>query len=413
MENWITVLKRTHINGIVHYLPSSKSLSNRALIINALSQNRGQLENLSEARDTRLMLELLNTPDGVIHVQDAGTVMRFLTAYYAVSGKSKVITGTDRMKERPIGELVQALRKLGAHIEYSGRDGFPPLLIKGFNGPMIESLSIRGDISSQFISALMMIAPTLPKGLTIQLEGQVGSRPYLQMTAGLMSLFGINVSIEGSTVKVPAGAYNPAPYRVEYDWSAASYWFAFVALAEKADILLPGIKSQSMQGDRVIAEIMEKLGVSSSFGSDGLRLKGSSKRASDLRYDFSDCPDLAQTILPVCAALQISGEFEGLESLKIKETDRIAALRKELVKIGCLLEEKGKGVWKLTPGDKPSAEEKLRINTYRDHRMAMGFAPWAMLADIEIENPDVVQKSYPRFWEDVKGLGIVVKLRVS
>lgn len=406
MENWITLHKQTRLKGTVHSLPSSKSLSNRALIINALTQRRGQLENLSEARDTRLMLELLHTPDRVINVQDAGTVMRFLTAYYAVSGKAKVITGTDRMKERPIGELVQALRKLGAIIEYSGREGFPPLEIKGLEKQATGTISIRGDISSQFISALMMMGPTLAKGLTINLEGKVSSRPYLLMTAELMSLFGIRVSIEDSTVKIPAGAYTPAPYRVEADWSAASYWFAFVALAEEADILLPGIRSSSLQGDRVIVGIMEKLGVSSSFGSDGLSLKGPGKRVSELLYDFSDCPDLAQTVLPVCAALQIPGEFEGLESLRIKETDRVAGLQNELAKTGCRLDESTKGIWRLTPGQSPASLDKIRIHTYHDHRMAMGFAPWAMLTNLEIENPAVVEKSYPSFWDDLKVLGL-------
>lgn len=354
------------------------------------------------------MMELLNSPDQVVNVQDAGTVMRFLTAFHAVSGKYKVITGTDRMKERPIGELVQALRELGAIIEYPDRDGFPPLEIMGFEKQSKGLISIRGDISSQFISALMMIGPTLPMGLTISLEGKVGSKPYLQMTSDLMSIFGITVSIEGSIVKVPAGAYTPASYRVESDWSAASYWFALAALSEKANIFLPEMKSTSLQGDRVIVEIMEQLGVTSTFEGDGLRLEGPGKQAKQFKYDFSDCPDLAQTVLPVLAALQIPGELVGLESLRIKETDRVAALQTELAKIGCKLEEV-EGSWKLIPGEKPSSFEKLSINTYHDHRMAMGLAPWATLSNVEIENPAVVEKSYPGYWGDMSGVGFDIE----
>ena len=405
MTNRIHILKNSSLQGNVRSLPSSKSLSNRALIINALMKNPGKLENISIARDTQLMQSLLTTPNHVIDVMDAGTTMRFLTAYFAVTGQSKVLTGTDRMKERPIHLLVDALRMLGVTITYVGKEGFPPIEIKGFSQQLINRISIRGDVSSQFISALMMVAPVLPKGLTIQLEGKVGSLPYLRMTAELMGLFGMRPEIKDQQIVVTSGPYRPAAYRIEPDWSAASYWFAFTALAESADILLPDVDSYALQGDQVIVEIMNQLGVKAAFQKEGLRLTKTNLNTGTLVWDFSNCPDLAQTVLPVCAAKKIAGEFTGLESLRIKETDRITALQNELAKIGARLEETGKGTWNLVPGKTPASFKKISINTYHDHRMAMGFAPWATLTDVEIESPDVVQKSYPGFWEDMKVVG--------
>ncbi len=405
MTNRIDILKNSSLQGNVRSLPSSKSLSNRALIINALMKNPGKLENISIARDTQLMQSLLTTPNHVIDVMDAGTTMRFLTAYFAVTGQSKVLTGTDRMKERPIHLLVDALRMLGVTITYVGKEGFPPIEIKGFSQQLINRISIRGDVSSQFISALMMVAPVLPKGLTIQLEGKVGSLPYLRMTAELMGLFGMRPEIKDQQIVVTSGPYRPAAYRIEPDWSAASYWFAFTALAESADILLPDVDSYALQGDQVIVKIMNQLGVKAAFQKEGLRLSKTSLNTGTLVWDFSNCPDLAQTVLPVCAAKKIAGEFTGLESLRIKETDRITALQNELAKIGARLEETGKGTWNLVPGRTPASFKKISINTYHDHRMAMGFAPWATLTDVEIESPDVVQKSYPGFWEDMKVVG--------
>ena len=405
MTNRIDILKNSSLQGNVRSLPSSKSLSNRALIINALMKNPGKLENISIARDTQLMQSLLTTPNHVIDVMDAGTTMRFLTAYFAVTGQSKVLTGTDRMKERPIHLLVDALRMLGVTITYVGKEGFPPIEIKGFSQQLINRISIRGDVSSQFISALMMVAPVLPKGLTIQLEGKVGSLPYLRMTAELMGLFGMRPEIKDQQIVVTSGPYRPAAYRIEPDWSAASYWFAFTALAESADILLPDVDSYALQGDQVIVEIMNQLGVKAAFQKEGLRLTKTNLNTGTLVWDFSNCPDLAQTVLPVCAAKKIAGEFKGLESLRIKETDRITALLNELAKIGARLEETGKGTWNLVPGKTPASFKKISINTYHDHRMAMGFAPWATLTDVEIESPDVVQKSYPGFWEDMKVVG--------
>jgi 3-phosphoshikimate 1-carboxyvinyltransferase len=306
------------------------------------------------------------------------------------------------MKERPIHLLVDALRTLGVTINYKEKDGYPPIEVSGFSRQLADTVTIRGDVSSQFISALMMTAPSLPMGLKIVLEGKVGSLPYVTMTAGLMEFFGIKPVMEGQEIRIPSGQYKPATYRVEPDWSAASYWFAFVALAERASILLPNVVSKALQGDRIIVHIMDRLGVNSDFRKEGLLLTKKAATVSSLVLDFTHCPDLAQTVLPVCAARKIQGEFTGLGSLRIKETDRIAALQTELAKIGARFTEE-QGQWKLQPGSPPAG--KPFFNTYHDHRMAMGFAPLATVMDIAIEAPEVVGKSYPTFWDDLRELG--------
>ncbi len=373
--------------------------------MDALGGGKSTLTNLSEANDTVLMRQLINSSDPVLDVEDAGTTMRFLTAYLAVQGQEKVITGTDRMKLRPIGLLVDALRVLGARISYLEKEGFPPLKIEGFEGQKTNQLTIRGDVSSQYISALMMIAPTLPKGLTLTLTGKVGSKPYIDMTASLMRKFGVEVQVNENVIEVGPQPYKPCDYRIEADWSAASYWFAFTALADQAEITLPNITMRSFQGDRVIADLMEQLGVKSEPRGNNLLL--TKKEAhTELTFDFTHCPDLAQTVAVVCAAKGIHGTFTGLESLRIKETDRIHALHQELQKIGAQLIETGSS-WKLVPTHN-IPETIPTINTYLDHRMAMAFAPLATLRDIVIENPTVVRKSYPGYWDDLKTVGFTL-----
>ncbi|MBY0432966.1 MAG: 3-phosphoshikimate 1-carboxyvinyltransferase [Cyclobacteriaceae bacterium] len=401
----MSFLKTTHLQGNVRSLPSSKSLSNRALIIRALANQPFAIENISSARDTQLMAALVNSSSHLIDVMDAGTTMRFLTAYFGVTGQSKTLTGTARMKERPIHLLVNALRQLGVTIRYVEKEGFPPIEVGGFTKQNTRELAIRGDVSSQFISALMMIAHVLPEGLTILLEGKIGSKPYIHMTGELMRYFGAQLQIEASKIVIQPGKYSGKVYTVEPDWSAASYWFAIVALAEEASIVLPGVKSESLQGDRAIVDIMQPLGVLSEFKPEGLSLKKTQISATSLSWDFSDCPDLAQTVLPVCAALQVKGRFTGLESLRVKETDRIAALQNELKKIGAELSEEG-SEWVLTPGPAPKASPVF--HTYHDHRMAMGFAPLATRMNITIEDSSVVKKSYPTFWDDLKAIGFKV-----
>ncbi|HLT80323.1 MAG TPA: 3-phosphoshikimate 1-carboxyvinyltransferase [Cyclobacteriaceae bacterium] len=388
----------------VRNLPASKSISNRALILNALAGGKSILHHLSEANDTRLMRELIGSKSPLIDVQDAGTTMRFLTAYFAVTGTRKTLTGTPRMQERPIGILVDALRTLGAVIHYRNREGYPPIETAGFEGQKVDRLSIRGDVSSQFISAILMVAPSLPKGLTLELTGKVGSRPYIEMTVALMAKFGVKVDVSDNIIRVAPQPYHPTELTVESDWSGAGYWFAFAALAKDADIRLPRLYENSWQGDHVVRELMEALGVRSVPEGDMLRLVPR-ESVSTFNWDFTHSPDLAQTVAVVCAAKGIEATFSGLESLRIKETDRIFALQQELRKIGADLEEQG-GRWLLRPA--AQLPDSATFETYEDHRMAMAFSPLATRMNVTIIDPLVVRKSYPGFWLDVEDAGFAI-----
>lgn len=399
----ITLHRNIRIEGRVKFLPASKSISNRVLIINALAGGGSDIQNLSEANDTRLMQRLLESDDLVLNAEDAGTTMRFLTAYFSVQTGVRQLTGTQRMKQRPIGILARALHQVGAEIRFLEKEGYPPLEIRGIKHQLTNQVAVRGDVSSQFISALMMIAPVLPEGLTIKLEGQVGSRPYIEMTAALMQKFGVRVIWENNHLIIPHASYRPVSYTVENDWSAASYWFAFAALTRHGEIVLPSMTLRSIQGDRIIADLMEPLGVMCQPRGNDLLLMGKDCRES-IVFDFTDCPDLAQTVMVVCAARNVLGTFTGLESLRIKETDRIAALQNELKKLGASLTETN-GRWVLKPAEQ-LPERIPAIATYDDHRMAMAFAPIAAMRTIEIENPQVVKKSYPGFWDDLQQMGI-------
>ena len=391
------------LNGTVTP-PASKSESNRALIIEALSGAGSKLENLSEANDTRVITRLLQEKADELNAEDAGTVMRFMTAYLAVTGQQKTITGTARMQQRPIGILVEALRQLGAQIDYLGQEGYPPLAFRGIdrNQQYPATLQVRGDISSQYISALLMVAPLFPHGLTLALQGKVGSRPYIQMTLALMQHFGVQSDFTGNVIKVPAQSYGRAIYTIESDWSGASYWYSMVALAKEARVTLTGLRQASFQGDSAIADIMVNIGVKTEFVSQGVILT-KTDTLKPFSYDFSDCPDLAQTVAVVCAAKGIAAEMTGLESLRIKETDRIAALQQELRKIGGGLEDLGQEIFRVKPATGIPGQPKF--HTYEDHRMAMAFAPLGLLAPVEIEEPHVVRKSYPRYWENLAAMG--------
>ncbi len=396
-------------HGTVPGLPASKSVSNRVLVLNALSGGKSVLSNLSDARDTVLMTRLVTSEETTIDVMDAGTTMRFLTAYYAISGTRRIMTGTDRMKERPIRPLVDALRTIGSDIRYLGREGYPPLEILGFSGQKTREVTIPGNLSSQFISALMMIGTALPKGLLIRLEGHVGSRPYIGMTEAMIRMFGGVTRFEGNEIEIAPGGLHPVTYSVEPDWSAASYWFSFCALSAGGKFSLPGNFSLSFQGDQVMGEIGERLGIRSTRSATSLELE-QMEHLPHLEWDFTDCPDLAQTVMPLCAFKGISGTFTGLESLRIKETDRIAALQAELAKTGSILTEPTTGIWKLTPATRTTGYT-LEVNTYHDHRMAMGFAPLATRLDVAIEDRAVVNKSYPKFWDDLRAVGFQLELR--
>ena len=402
MNTGITIERNSTVVGDVKGLPSSKSVSNRALVLNALSGNQSQLHNLSEARDTVLMNSLINSESKIIDVMDAGTTMRFLTAYFSISGKNKIITGTARMKERPISPLVNALRHIGADIQYLEKEGYPPIEIKGFGGQKNNQVKVPGNLSSQFISALMMVGPSLPKGLTIELEGHIGSRPYITMTELIMKAFGARSQLQARTIEIQSGKLKPITYTIEPDWSAASYWFSFCALAETSELRLMGSFESSTQGDQVMAEIGKLVGVKSEVMDGHLKL---SKQdcLNKLEWDFNDCPDLAQTVVPLCAIKGIEGIFSGLESLRIKETDRIFALQTELEKIGAQLIENN-GRWQLIPA-KGNYKSQYGFSTYHDHRMAMGLAPLATHFNLEFDDRNVVNKSYPRYWEDLRAVG--------
>lgn len=402
-------LTLSHPTGILRgkiQLPASKSEANRALIIAALSGQEAELQNLSEANDTQLLQRLLRSETEIVNAEDAGTVMRFLTAYYAITNQHKTLTGTNRMCQRPIKVLVEALRELGASIDYTGEEGYPPLKINGFNGSGQKQLKVRSDISSQYISALLMVAPLLPEGLVLELEGKIGSRPYIEMTLALMQHFGVKASFEGNTITIQPQQYNAATFTVESDWSAASYWYSMVALAKEADITLLGLREESFQGDRAVVDIMYRLGVYTEFLPEGVRLyKKECER--HLNFDFSDCPDLAQTVVALCAAQGVQLDMTGLESLRIKETDRVQALQIEVLGMHASLQELSPEVYRLEPGI--LQKQELSFRTYQDHRMAMAFAPVALLHPIRIQEPSVVRKSYPRFWEDLEKVGFEVK----
>ena len=381
-------------------LPASKSESNRALILEALAGQTDSIQNLSTARDTRTLHRLLKSQDEILDVLDAGTTMRFLAAYLPFTGRTRILTGTPRMCERPIGILVDALREVGADISYQQKEGYPPLRISGFHAAGSDEVTMRGDVSSQFISAMLMIAAGLENGLTINLTDKIGSRPYIIMTLGLMDHYGIKADWQGSSIVIPHQEYKPATYRVDPDWSGASYWYSLVALAEEATLELEGFRKETLQGDSMISGIMDSLGVNTSFIDTGIRLT-KKPHAPEFQYDFSDNPDLAQTVIVTCAGKGIIGKFTGMESLRIKETDRIHALQQELEKLGALLIESRKGEWIIEPAAPANLPSHAEIDTYGDHRMAMAFAPLSTRMDLTINDPDVVNKSYPGFWDDM------------
>lgn len=388
-------------------LPASKSISNRVLIIHALAQNKGQLTNLSDCDDTRVMIAALNgEPHQEIDILAAGTAMRFLTAYLSVTpGNSTILTGTTRMQQRPIRLLVDALRQLGANIEYTANEGYPPLRI---NGTELRGshISLQGNVSSQYISALLMIGPMLKKGLELNLNGEIISRPYIDLTLQLMQEFGASAGwTTESTIHVAPIPYCGVDFTVESDWSAASYWYQIAALAPQANIALKGLFHKSHQGDSRGAEVFARLGVATEFTLEGIRLKKTETRPERLDEDFVDIPDLAQTLVVTCVLLDIPFRFTGLQSLKIKETDRITALQIELGKLGYVLRDENDSIlsWE---GERCEPQTSPIIDTYEDHRMAMAFAPAAFrYAEICIAEPHVVSKSYPNFWKDLKKVG--------
>lgn len=378
-------------------LVASKSESNRALILRSLAgQEAIQLHNLSTARDTRLLESLLDSGEEVLDARDAGTTLRFLTARCAAANRPALITGTPRMCQRPVGILVEALREIGADITYEGEEGFPPVRLHGFTQTSSD-VQVQGNVSSQYISALLLIAPFLEQGLRITLAGEVASRPYIDMTIGWMKRFGLLVEEKGSVLQVAPQSAVPGNYTVESDWSAAGYWYTALALTGEGELTLRNLRSDSLQGDRAVVELFEGLGVRSRFSEEGLHLT-SGPRKPAFEADFTHIPDQAQTFAVCCAGLGIPARLAGLQSLRIKETDRIAALQTELAKFGCEVEVIGDDEMRL-PGT-PLQINGQTVTTYDDHRMAMAFAPLAVLGDLAVDDKEVVAKSYPSFWED-------------
>lgn len=400
------------IKGTIH-LTASKSESNRVLIIRSLCSTPFEITNLAEAQDTRTLQQILHdaahAKSSVFDAGAAGTAMRFLTAYFSINEGERILTGSERMKQRPIGILADALRGLGASIEYQEKQGFPPLLIEGrkLKGGAIE---VDGSISSQYISALLMIAPTLENGLDVHLAGKITSRPYINMTLRIMERFGIRYTWSNNVISISPQQYVPPAkqYTIEADWSAASYYYEMAAFAEEADLTIMGLSHNSLQGDAVVAEIYKKFGVQTQYMDGGIRISKGWKPSRTLSYNFEDCPDLAQTVTVTLAGLKIPALLAGLHTLGIKETDRINALEQEVAKLGARLDTSDDRI--IYNAFDPVVPPQAPIATYDDHRMAMAFAPLALLfGEVLIEDPQVVSKSYPAFWSDLSSLGFTIE----
>lgn len=405
-------------------LPASKSISNRLLIIRALTENQFTINNLSSAKDTLTLVSLLNRLKNDQKVENrwdtgpAGTTFRFLSGLLSITKGIHVLTGSERMKERPVGILVNALKELGAEIDYMGKTGFPPLRIRGkkLTGGEID---LDATVSSQFISSLMMIAPSMENGIKINFNSRPVSFPYIKMTAELMHNFGIEITLNDRSVKVYSGKYSGKEITVEPDWSSASYWYEIAALSEEAEIHLQHLSKNSLQSDSEVSQLFEKFGVKTIALPSGLVLSKEKNPSLPeyFEYDFIDCPDIAQTVACTCAGLGITAKLTGLKTLRIKETDRITAMINELQKlhINCISDTND--TLSILPknfsGISPHSSSLLApgfIQTYHDHRMALSFAPLALkTSEITIETPEVVEKSYPSYWEDLKKTGFTIK----
>lgn len=390
-------------------LPASKSLSNRALIIRSLCEESFKVKNLSNSDDTQVLdaaLKNLNKP--IIDIGAAGTAMRFLTAFLSIISGEKILTGSNRMKQRPIHELVNILRELGAKIEYKEKEGYPPLKITG-SKLKANNIKIKGDISSQYISALLMIAPYLEGDFNLTIIDKILSKDYIRMTIKLMEEFGARVNWTGNIINVNRGIYQPKEIIIEADWSAASYWFEIVSLSENAMIELTGLKRESLQGDSVLTELFKTLGVDSVFTNFGVRIKNIKTECKYFEYDFTDCPDLAQTLAVTLVAKNIPFKLTGLDNLSIKETDRIKALLIEFQKLGIQLETDSKTTISWKGNEEIKVPEDHFVETYEDHRMALAFAPLSLITkELILKNPKVVTKSYPDYWNNLveAGFGI-------
>ena len=403
--------KKSQNNSFLITIPGSKSESNRLLILQALYKNL-TINNLSTSDDTQCLIQGLKSNNGTVDIHHAGTAMRFLTAYFASKENTDItLTGSNRMQERPIKILVEALRSLGADIDYLKNEGFPPLKVKG-KGIENSSLKINANVSSQYISALMLTAPSLNNGLKIELEGEITSIPYIKMTLDLLQKIGVTCSLDQNCIAIETlHEIKDLSIDVESDWSSASYFYSMVALSENMEITLKYFRKNSLQGDSELAEIYKLLGVTTEFNSTENTItlrKNDLKVSSFLELDLNHTPDIAQTIIVTCLGLDITCKLTGLETLKIKETDRLEALEVELSKLGANCKITNESIELFSSSE---IKANVLINTYQDHRMAMAFAPLSLVTAIEINEPNVVSKSYPSFWEDLQKIGVEVQIK--
>ena len=397
----IRIFRNNKIVKAVVPLTPSKSITNRVLIIRALCDEKFEILNHADADDSKILAEILENLTSFIDAKDAGTVYRFLTAFLSITSGTFFLTGTDRMKNRPIGELVKILQSFGADLKFTEKDNYPPLEIEGkpLRGGIAE---IDASESSQFVSALLLIAPMLTEGLKLELKGKINSRPYILMTLSLMQYYGIKVYTEGNFISIPPQKYISQELIVENDWSAASFWYVIAALSDEAEISLRGLFLKSVQGDSVITAIMEAFGVYSIVSGDNVDIIKKSKfiKPELFEYDFSSCPDLVIPLAVICSALKIPSVFNGVSNLKIKESDRLISLKEELSKIGTEVK-----IQEDSFSLKHSSENKINgmFHSHKDHRIVMALAPLALLYDeVLIDDHLPVSKSYPGFWEQLQ-----------
>ncbi|RXG31760.1 3-phosphoshikimate 1-carboxyvinyltransferase [Leeuwenhoekiella marinoflava] len=398
--------KEPNLSGDIK-ITGSKSESNRLLLLQALFGNF-KIKNLSNSNDSEVMQKALASKEKTVDIHHAGTAMRFLTAYFAAfEGRETILTGSSRMQERPIKLLVDALRDLGADITCLKNEGFAPLLIKGKKLEK-NKVSLAANVSSQYISALMMVGASMPNGLEIELLGQITSVPYIEMTRSLLTQLGIESSFEGQLIKIaPARKITVSEMTVESDWSSASYFYSLAALCDTAKLKISSYKENSLQGDSVLAALYTKLGVKTTFLENAVLLEKEDKpKPQRVEFDLANSPDIAQTIAVTCYGIGVACDLTGLHTLKIKETDRLEALKAELSKLGAHISVTDKS---LHLEGSTNFQSDIAIKTYQDHRMAMAFAPFALRAPILFEDAEVVNKSYPDFWNDFEALGFKIK----
>ena len=393
-------------------LDGSKSISNRVLILQALSKREFPIYRLCKSEDTTTLQQLLNSEEEVLDVGPAGTTFRFLTAYLNTQESRKILTGSERMKQRPIGPLVDALLQIGADISYLEKEGYPPLEIRpSANFGNHNKVKIKATVSSQFITALLLIGSSLPQGLIVELVGELVSPSYLQMTIDILRGFGANISWKGSKISIGPRDLGIDEYTVEADWSGASYHYLLASLANEVNLHLVGLQEKSMQGDAAVKHLMTSFGIRSEFTESGVMLINSPSYRTPFEYDFTSCPDIAQTMAVTCAAHGVDGRFSGVQTLSIKETDRIHALRIELEKLNCEVKSGNQELpEEFSVSGKVNWNPPVQIDTYHDHRMAMSFAPLGILDPIEINDPKVVGKSYVDFWKHLTQLGAKLTL---